>query len=270
MAKLRFHEKNTVEKYLEMESGYVLDFSNRTFANLFLDFEIDIDRGPYIEGHTGSKANRMRAFLEHADSNLAASVLAELVGYAESYRPGHPQLEKVQALIQRLNSADETSEARAGKTENLTQAQITARPVEVFFSYAHEDQLLMDSVRNQLVIRERLGQIVKWHDRMIPAGNEWREQIDQRINTAHVILLFMSPDFLASRYCYEIEGEIALRRHREGHARVIPIILRPCDWTITPFGEFQALPSGAKPITQWADRDQATLLVAQGIMAAIE
>lgn len=72
-------------------------------------------------------------------------------------------------------------------------------------------------VRLQLVVRERLGEIVKWHDRMIPAGDEWRNQVDRRIERAHVILLFMSPHFLASRYCYEIEGEVALQRHRPRH-----------------------------------------------------
>jgi hypothetical protein len=143
------------------------------------------------------------------------------------------------------------------------------RPIEIFFSYAHEDEELMDEVRRQLIVRERLGEIVKWHDRMIPAGDGWRSQIDSRIERAHVILLFMSPHFLASRYCYEIEGEIALRRHREGTARVIPVVLRACDWTVTPFGELQALPRDAMPITQWPDMDQASLDVARGIMASI-
>ena len=127
----------------------------------------------------------------------------------------------------------------------------------------------MDEVRLQLVVRERLGEIVKWHDRMIPAGDGWRTRIDNRIEGAQVILLFMSPHFLASRYCYEIEGQIALRRYRDGTARVIPVVLRACDWTITPFGELQALPRGGKPITQWPDRDQASLDIARGIMESI-
>ena len=104
---------------------------------------------------------------------------------------------------------------------------------------------------------------------MIPSGDEWRTQIDDRIERAHVILLFMSPHFLASRYCYEIEGEIALRRHREGTARVIPVVLRACDWTVTPFGELQGVPRDGIPITQWPDRDQASLDVARGIMDSI-
>lgn len=143
------------------------------------------------------------------------------------------------------------------------------RPINIFFSYAHEDEALMDEVRIQLIVHERIGGIVKWHDRMIPPGDKWRENIDNRIEEAQVILLFMSPDFLASRYCYEVEGEIALRRNTEDSARVIPIVLRACDWTATPFGELQALPKDGIPFTQWPDRDQASLDIAQGIMSTI-
>jgi hypothetical protein len=135
--------------------------------------------------------------------------------------------------------------------------------------HPYDGEALMNEIRLQLVVRERLGEIVKWHDRMIPAGDEWRTLIDNRIEGAQVILLFMSPHFLASRYCYEIEGQIALRRHRDGTARVIPVVLRACDWTITPFGELQALPRDGKPITQWPDRDQASLDIARGIMECI-
>ena len=79
----------------------------------------------------------------------------------------------------------------------------------------------------------------------------------------------MSQHFLASRYCYEIEGQIALRRRREGTARVIPVILRACDWTVTLFGELQGLPRDGVPLTQWDDRDQASLEIARGIMDSI-
>jgi hypothetical protein len=41
-------------------------------------------------------------------------------------------------------------------------------PLEIFFSYAHEDEALMNDVRRQLVVYERNGRILKWHDRMIP------------------------------------------------------------------------------------------------------
>ena len=144
------------------------------------------------------------------------------------------------------------------------------RRPEIFFSYAHEDTDLMNDVRRQLIVFERNGRIRKWHDRMIPAGTEWRGQIDARLNAAQIVLLCMSPHFIESRYCYEVEGRAALQRHRDGETRVVPIILRPCAWEETPFGDLQALPVDAKPISRWSDRDEACLDVARGVMKVVD
>lgn len=124
----------------------------------------------------------------------------------------------------------------------------------------------MDAVRQQLVVYERQGRIIKWHDRQIPPGTEWESAIDYRINHSHIILLFVSPDFIESRYCWDVEVRIALERHEAKTARVIPIIVRPCALEATPFAKLQALPENAKPLTQFADRDQVTLDVARAIM----
>jgi hypothetical protein len=77
--------------------------------------------------------------------------------------------------------------------------------IDIFFSYAHEDEALMDEVRRQLILFDRQSLIRKWHDRMIPPGASWQGQIDERLRIAKVILLFVSPDFFASDYCYEQE-----------------------------------------------------------------
>jgi hypothetical protein len=61
-----------------------------------------------------------------------------------------------------------------------------------------------------------------------------------------------------------------MKRHADGEARVIPVILRPVDWKGAPFGKLQALPKDAKAVTEWPNRDQAFLDVAQGIRAAAE
>lgn len=273
MAALKFRDKSLLEDYLQMEQGYVLNFSDRTFSDFFADFGVDIDSEPYLAGHSGSKANRMRAFWKHAPDSLVGEVLHELIDHAESYRTGPSSVSDCRAIAERLRSnqpaAVNRQPAQAQCAEHEELKRIAGRPIEVFFSYAHEDEELMDEVRRQLVVHERLGTIEKWHDRKIPAGDEWRSEIDQRIERALVILLFMSPHFLESRYCYEVEGQVALRRHKEGSARVIPVVLRACDWTASPFGEIQGLPRDGKPITQWPDIDQASLDVARGIMESI-
>jgi len=145
-----------------------------------------------------------------------------------------------------------------------------AKAIEVFYSYSHKDEELRDELEKHLSILKRQGVITGWHDRRIGAGREWEAEIDTHLNTAHIILLLISADFLASDYCYDVEMKRAIERHEAKEARVIPVMLRPCDWKGAPFGKLQALPKDAKPVSSWSDRDQAFLNVAQGIRATVE
>jgi hypothetical protein len=61
----------------------------------------------------------------------------------------------------------------------------------------------------------------------------------------------------------------ALERHKANEASVIPILLRPVDWHDAPFAYLQALPTNAKPVTIWSNRDEAWASVATGIRRAI-
>src|SRR5262249_19936683 len=142
-------------------------------------------------------------------------------------------------------------------------------PVEVFFSYSHKDEEFLEKLITHLSLLKRKGVITGWYDRQISAGKEWKNRIDERLESAGVILLLVSADFLASDYCYDLEMARAMTRHDEGTARVIPIILRDCDWSDAPFGKLQALPKNAKPVKSWADQDEAFIDIAKGIKMAI-
>ena len=144
------------------------------------------------------------------------------------------------------------------------------RPVEVFVSYSHRDDELRAQLEISLVMLRRRGVVRQWSDRRINPGQEWDKQIDEHLESADVILLLVSPDFLASDYCYDIEVERAMRRHEAGEARVIPVILRfTDDWQSAPFGKIQALPKDAQPVKDWADRDKAFADVAAGIRRTV-
>ncbi len=137
--------------------------------------------------------------------------------------------------------------------------------IEIFFSYSHEDEALRKELEKHLSYLKRQGIISGWKDRDIGAGSEWAHEIDAHLNSAHIILLLISPDFIASNYCYGVEVKRAMERHKAGEALVIPIILRPVDWHDAPFGKLQALPKDGQPITSWSNRDEAFLDVARGI-----
>lgn len=140
-----------------------------------------------------------------------------------------------------------------------------SRALEVFISYSHKDEKMREQLDQHLAILKRQGLIRNWHDRRITAGEEWAEKIDGHMNSADVILLLISAHFLASDYCYDIEMNHAMQRHTSADARVVPVILRPCDWHKAPFGKLQALPRDAKPVSTWSNRDEAFLCVAEGI-----
>lgn len=146
----------------------------------------------------------------------------------------------------------------------------TPGPVDIFFSYSHKDEALRDELAVHLSVLRRNGDIRDWHDRRIGLGERWKEAVDDHLESARVILLLLSADFLASDYCYDSEVRRALERQRAGAADVVPILLRDCDWTGTPLARLDALPRDAKPVTSWEDRDAAWSEVTRGIRAAVE
>lgn len=137
----------------------------------------------------------------------------------------------------------------------------------VFFSYSHADEALRDRLEVALAMLKRQGVIETWYDRRISAGEELESAIDEHIDQADIILLLVSPDFLASSYCYDVEVARAMERHERGEACVIPVILRPSQWQEAPFGKLLALPQDGKPVTKHADLDDAFLDVANGLKA---
>src|SRR5260370_24266925 len=139
--------------------------------------------------------------------------------------------------------------------------------LDVFISYAHEDELLKKNLEKHLALLRNLGFITPWHDRNISAGTDWKHKINMYLDAADIILLLVSASFLASEFCYSIEMKQAIQRHEDGLARVIPVILRPVDWKSAPFGTLQALPTDGRPVMgrRWLNRDEAFTNIAEGI-----
>ena len=80
MSSLKNFEKQKFEKLFAMESGYVLLFSNRTFAEFFEDLGIDISQEKYFKNGS-SKAKRLKAFWELESDFIVGTVLRNLINY---------------------------------------------------------------------------------------------------------------------------------------------------------------------------------------------
>ncbi len=135
----------------------------------------------------------------------------------------------------------------------------------LFISYSHKDEELQKELEKHLIGLRRQGIISPWHDRRIGPGEEIHGEISAYLDAADIILLLVSADFIASDYCYDVEMTRAMERHSQGTARVIPVILRPCDWKQTPFGSLRACPTDGKPVVKHTSFDDGFLEVAQAV-----
>ncbi len=107
-------------------------------------------------------------------------------------------------------------------------------PLDLFISYAQVDRSFRDELANHLSTLRR-GEVIRdWFDGDVTAGSVLEQAVRQQLQRAHLILLLVSADFLASDVCYSQEMLAAMHRHEGGKARVIPVLVRPADWDHTP------------------------------------
>lgn len=188
------------------------------------------------------------------------------------------KLEKsLQHEVERLNAEAFSDLSVTSKiTKNIVierqapAAEPSSSPVSVFYSYSHKDERYRNKLETHLSLLNRKGLISEWHDRKILAGKEVDDEIDRNLAQAQVVLLLVSADFLASDYCYKKEMTLALKRHDQGTATVIPIIVRPVDWKIAPLRKLKALPKDGNAVIEWRPQDKGWADVATGIREVVE
>jgi hypothetical protein len=186
-----------------------------------------------------------------------------LAGYAATEQRIESALQRVPQPV--LESRPEKSEGSEGR-QRQTNASADR---SAFVSYSHKDERYRQQLDISLALLRRDKLIPVWHDRKILPGQEWDREIDKNLENADMVLLLVSPDFLASDYAYSREMLRAVERHESGSATVVPIILRPSDWQSSPLGSLEALPSKGRPVSRWSNRDEAWLDVVQGLRRLI-
>lgn len=141
--------------------------------------------------------------------------------------------------------------------------------MRVFISYSHQDSEALGRLHTHLSMLRRDGSIDEWFDREILAGSDIDQDISDQLEHCALFLLLVSPDFLASPYCYEREMARALARHEAGEARVVPIIVEPCDWRSTPLKHLKALPRDGLPISEWTNANNAYVDIVQELRRVV-
>jgi internalin A len=179
--------------------------------------------------------------------------------------------------VQRLLNGVELEGERASKHRLIASGTLVGTYIEreraarVFVSYSHRDERQLNELKTHLSPLERLKLIETWYDRRIVAGEDFGQKVNENINSADIILLLISADFIASKYCYEIEMKRALERHEEDETRVVPVIVRDVNWKVIPeLSKLTAVPKDGKPVPKWPTKDEAWRDVSERVQKILE
>jgi hypothetical protein len=139
---------------------------------------------------------------------------------------------------------------------------------QLFYAYSTADARHRDQFEKQLQALKQRGAVTGWESRAIAPGGAWRRDVSPHVGKADVILFLMSADLLASGYLDSAEVASALKRQRDGDARVMTVLLRPANIKSSVVAHLPTLPRDGKPVTRWNSADAAFQAIAAGLMPA--
>src|SRR4051794_29763644 len=108
----------------------------------------------------------------------------------------------------------------------------------IFVSYSHKDEDFRKRLHVELSQLVSQLNVALWDDRQILPGSVWDTQITNKLEQAEILLILLSPEFLASPQCMR-EARRALEIHKRDNRPLVPILLRPCDFEFSELAEFQ-------------------------------
>lgn len=165
-----------------------------------------------------------------------------------------------------------TADARCRRARPVVcVTSMAGRRAPIFVSFAKEDQASFRSgLGVHLKLAERSGIIEVSGHHKIPAGADYRAWVVAEIERAEIILLLVSPSFLASDDTFDIELVRAMQRHEEGAARVIPVLLQPINLALAPFADLMPLPRNHVPVALWKHADEAWTEITREILGVVD
>ena len=142
--------------------------------------------------------------------------------------------------------------------------------LKLFISYSHLDENRIDEFIKHSAPLTNNGLISQWYDRKIKAGENHRKNIDNNLDDADIICLFISANFLSSNECMAEKADAIKLKGRKGIS-VIPIILSDCGWQDDlDISQILALPTDGKPVSNFEDSDIAWNDVYKGLKSVIQ
>lgn len=135
---------------------------------------------------------------------------------------------------------------------------------------------MKDRLRVHLSALERQLSISVWHDGCLKGGETLDEEVLKQLRLSDVVLMLISPDYIASKFCFDIEMEQAIARHNRGECIVIPVIVKDIV-NLDGFEQFSKLvrvPKDGIPIASFKSREegyaQAANMIGEAIKSLLE
>lgn len=135
----------------------------------------------------------------------------------------------------------------------------------VYVAYSHADQKFFEQLQEHITAHRRAGLFDGFDHWKVSAVDRPTGTISESLEKADVMLLLISATFLASPYTFGAELARALEMHESGQIALLPVVVRPCDWDIAPFGGLRALPEGGGAVVSWNHAEEAWASVARSL-----
>lgn len=206
----------------------------------------------------------LQIFLENARSRITGTLLdGELANLQRQL--------VAQARCSRKITRSSSPVRQTQPSQNIPSAQTDDEPIALFYCYAPEDERYCRELEKQLAVMKRNKLITSWHSLDVLGGDFIPGETNKTLQAADIVLLLVSPDFMASDRLYEEQVKPALLQRDAGITRVIPIIIRDtAGWEDSEFGRLAPLPPGKKPVKAWSNSDAAFASIAAGIRKVVE
>ncbi len=141
----------------------------------------------------------------------------------------------------------------------------------LFISYSHQDEELLIELKKWLKPLEKENLVQIWDDKKIKAGDEWRKEIEDALNTAKAAILLVSQDFLNSDFITTSELPVLLKAAEEKGIKILWIAVKASTVEDSEINKFQAAHKDP-PLIQLnpVDRDKEYLKIYRKIKEAIK
>ena len=233
MSNLSYGEKHKLEKLFVMSSGYVLEFSNRTFEEFVYDSTGKNIFDDAYNRASGSKANRLREFWQKEPNHLVGKLISDLLDYSNT-ETSDPLRDQCRRIADRLLQDKPTQVSRtvAGADFEVPKTAMAPQPtgrLRVFLCHASIDKARVRHLSAQL---REIG-IDTWLDeeKLLP-GQDWRVEIERALRAAHAVVVCLSQQSVTKAGYVQKEIIHALDiadEQPEGAIFIVPVKLEECD-----------------------------------------